>query len=549
MTAAIFYHPEAYTTTDPKLMGRNAAGESFLRGFLTHSKSSQFWIQTENPTHSNLFSETARHYGRSEDIRTITKQTLGDLSQIGSIYYPSPNIGHYAYQRSAYGNTAWSLCGITHTTSSAKAMDAIASIPIAPLNQWDALICTSTSVKNNVKHILSAQIEYLKDRLGITRLVLPQLPVIPLGIHTKDFNFSEKKKSIARSNLGIDKNTVVILFMGRLSFHAKAHPLAMYQSLERASKHTDKKIILIECGWHANDHIKNSYIEAASLVCPSIKVLHLDGRDEITRKMAWAAADIFCSLSDNIQETFGITPIEAMASGLPVVVSDWDGYKETVRDQIDGFRIPTLMPQGGLGKDLALRHALELDSYDLYCGYTSSLISIDIPSTTQAFITLFQSPEIRIQMGKSGRERAEKFFDWSVIIPQYEKLWEELGKIRKTHSIENKPLKHPWPARLDPFYAFENYPTKVLTKNTVLALVHNNLDDSINHILTLKKLSMVNFSDVIQPTDKEIKILLTALAEKPIPIEKIIEKFKINRKLFIFRSLNWLLKLGVLKII
>jgi len=31
MTAAIYYHPEAYTTSGPKLMGRNAAGESFLR--------------------------------------------------------------------------------------------------------------------------------------------------------------------------------------------------------------------------------------------------------------------------------------------------------------------------------------------------------------------------------------------------------------------------------------------------------------------------------------------------------------------------------------
>ena len=31
MTAAIYYHPEAYTTSGPKLMGRNAAGESFSR--------------------------------------------------------------------------------------------------------------------------------------------------------------------------------------------------------------------------------------------------------------------------------------------------------------------------------------------------------------------------------------------------------------------------------------------------------------------------------------------------------------------------------------
>ena len=36
MSACIYYHPEAYTTSGPKLMGRNAAGESFLRGFVSH---------------------------------------------------------------------------------------------------------------------------------------------------------------------------------------------------------------------------------------------------------------------------------------------------------------------------------------------------------------------------------------------------------------------------------------------------------------------------------------------------------------------------------
>ena len=30
--------------------------------------------------------------------------------------------------------------------------------------------------------------------------------------------------------------SIVVLFLGRLSFHAKAHPLAMYQALERASR-------------------------------------------------------------------------------------------------------------------------------------------------------------------------------------------------------------------------------------------------------------------------------------------------------------------------
>ncbi len=55
----------------------------------------------------------------------------------------------------------------------------------------------------------------------------------------------------------------------------------------------------------------------------------------------YGAADVFLSLSDNIQETFGLTVVEALAAGLPVVASDWDGYKALVRDGISGYLVPT----------------------------------------------------------------------------------------------------------------------------------------------------------------------------------------------------------------
>ena len=193
-----------------------------------------------------------------------------------------------------------------------------------------------------------------------------------------------------------------MLFVGRLTFHAKAHPLAMYQALEKAAQVTGKRVTLIECGWPPNEHIEKAYADAARLACPSVRVVTLDGLEAAARQTAWAGADVFCSLADNIQETFGITPIEAMAAGLPVVVSDWDGYKDTVRDGVDGFRIPTVAPPAGLGGDLALRHALEIDNYDRYCGYVCSLVAVDVQATAQAFARLFQSPRLRNADG-SGR--------------------------------------------------------------------------------------------------------------------------------------------------
>ena len=42
-----------------------------------------------------------------------------------------------------------------------------------------------------------------------------------------------------------------------------------------------------------------------------------------------------------MQESFGLTPIEAMAAGLPRVISDWDGYRDSVNDGEDGFLIRT----------------------------------------------------------------------------------------------------------------------------------------------------------------------------------------------------------------
>jgi len=557
MNSVIYYHPEAYTTSGPKLMGRNAAGESFLRGFLNYSNATAFWAQVQKPEHGQHFAAQVKAQGRTELVHAVSPHNLGALSQAGLVYHPGPGIGQHAFHRSvaAGSHAAWSLCGITHTTSSAGAMDAISELITAPVQAWDAVICTSKAVKDNVSKLLQAQVNMLQERLGISKLVLPMLPVIPLGIHTQDFMFTDAQKKAARLTLKANDNTLVVLFMGRLSFHAKAHPLAMYQALQIAAqivKVSGKYIKLIECGWHANEFIEKAYRDAALHACPDVEVITLDGRKAKDRETAWASADVFCSLSDNIQETFGIVPIEAMASGLPVVVSDWDGYKDTVRHEVDGFRIRTTMPEAGLATDMALRHALEIDTYDMYCGHTCSLVSVDIDQAAQAFVKLFESSSLRQTMGAAGRLRAQEVYDWRVIIAQYEALWAEQQSAR-TAALENTatpPVKltHPWPARMDPFYAFASYPTQALTANTVLCLADASVEAATARIQTYQGMAMVSFAKWVMPNDAEIVAVLKQASSGPQSAQNLVVQINEARKPFVFRTLVWFLKLGVLKV-
>jgi hypothetical protein len=322
----------------------------------------------------------------------------------------------------------------------------------------------------------------------------------------------------------------------------------MYQALEKAARATGKSVVLVECGWHANEFIEKAYADAAKLACPSVRVVTLDGRNPENRQTAWAGADLFCSLSDNIQETFGIVPIEAMAAGLPVVVSDWDGYKDTVREGVDGFRIPTLMPGVGLGTDLALRHALEIDTYDMYCGHACSLVAVDVDATAEAFTHLFASPELRKQMGEAGRQRAREVYDWATIIPQYEALWAQLGKIRRAKAPGLKPLQHPWPARMDPFHAFGSYSTAILSAQTVLGLVDVDAPTAAMRVDQYRQLAMVNFAKVMLPSEAEVQLVLNTAASGATPALELVQGIATERQAFVFRSLVWLVKQGILKV-
>jgi hypothetical protein len=219
------------------------------------------------------------------------------------------------------------------------------------------------------------------------------------------------------------------------------------------------------------------------------------------RQHIWQTADVFLSLSDNLQETFGLTPIEAMAAELPVVVSDWDGYRDTVRDGLDGFRVATSMPAAGFGGDLARSFCAQTLSYDAYCGVSCHSVAVDVAQTARVLEDLALHPELRSRLGRNGRRRALDTYEWAVVISQYRQLLAELAERRSAARQEaEQPLftrseaappqaparatpddasippeaaapAVPAPLRADPYAIFASYPSRSLQPGTRLRLV------------------------------------------------------------------------------
>jgi glycosyltransferase involved in cell wall biosynthesis len=395
--------------------------------------------------------------------------------------------------------------GVTFTLSSNGAMDQVADLVLPPYKPWDAMICISQAALDFTTRLHEEMKSWWSAQTGATRFNTPQLPVIALGVHCPAFTPKAELRDTARTALKLQADEVAFLFSGRLSFHAKANPAPMYQALEQAAQHAS--VVCIEAGVFPNEAIRAGFLAAQKALAPSVRFIWVDGQNDLRYRQAWQAADAFVSLSDNIQETFGLTPVEAMAAGLPVVVSDWNGYKETVRDGIDGFRVPTILPPTGVGADLAMRHALGLDNYDFYIGRASLATVIEPTALAQACIALASQPELRARMGAAGLARATQDFDWPVILKRYALLADELNKMRLDAGPQ---ASEPWVQRADPFARFGHFSTHTLAGNSMVLAQPS----AQARLSDLRSLAMANYAFEGTLLPPETIVALLSLLEK-----------------------------------
>ena len=558
---ALRYHPDGFRIDSKAVMGRQSAGAGFVGGFIEHGGTDRLVALTGSPQHfedfrslAGVLDSSGRPLVRAHPLDRRT------LRSVGTVFLPGPGLEREAWNRRFGSERDYSLCGVTHTVATARVASALGRYLIAPTQPWDALVCTSTAVRDAVERILGRHIDDLERRGGGRFRCPVRLPVIPLGVDCDAYGSGNGRdvpgvgvgdRRELRDRFGIAADDVVVLFVGRLSFHGKAHPTPMFMAVERAARRVQgRSLHLLLAGQFRNPGIEKAFREGAARFCGAAGVHFLDGSEGPQGPAilsAMRAADIFLSLSDNIQETFGLTPIEAMAAGLPCVVSDWNGYRDTVVDGETGFRIPTATAPPGAGMDLADRYGAGLDSYDRMIGITSLATAVDVDTCAGALARLASDRELRARQGAAGRARARRLYDWRAVVAAYQDLWTELAERRRTdtgvalrdHATQSAKADFP-----DPFSIYRGYPTVLLGPGTVVAAKG---DDAAAALKRLREGELHMFAPHAFLPEADVDALMSRLAASgPVRAAEIAVDHPGNGRRLV-RTLLWLKKFDLVE--
>ena len=548
MTVCIQYSRPISGQENREVFGLDVAVNNLVSAYLRHGTQETFICSpTDIPSfdHFKVMAEAAGHDPQTKCIGLDPRQPRNNLTNIGCVFRPDPLTANIVWQRQQVSGAGYATCGLVHTMSGERIANAVYQLLMAPSDSTDALICPSASIRDAVRNLWQLQSEYINHRTG-GKLHSPlQTPVIPLGVNTGRFEqlTLPDKRASQRRALNATDDEIIVLFLGRLSFATKAHPLPLWLAVERAAQRTNKKIRMVMLGYFKPSDMEPHFRNLAADIFKSANIDFIMNDDARFPDGLWAGADIFASLSDNIQESFGLTPIEAMASGLPAVISDWDGYRGSVRDGVDGFLIPTLMPPTSSGLAIAEAYMNE-QNYGVSLSGTAQSTAIDIERCSEAILQLVDNPALRQTMGQSGKAHARAVYDWRHIIKAYENLWADLAAQRRT-TARTMSIPANWQAanlsHPNPLAMFDSFPTRkfnlaekiriVMEKETISMILKHEMNYFVPELLIPKE----TMAELVEAIRK---------AGEPAVVD-ILATFPITQNERLLRCIGWMLKHGV----
>ena len=330
---------------------------------------------------------TATWPGEPDDPAGVTVHRLSPLARVGN----APVLPSLARLR------AFDLVHLHYPYYSGAELVALSRLPYVVTYHQDVAFCGplgwATRVHGRVlgRHILESaarlcptSLDYLRHSVfaGLIERMGPRVSELPNGVDTTRFCPGPTDVA-ARRRWDIPDDALAVLFVGAMD---RPHYFKGVPALLDALARVENLFGLFVGG----GELVPEYRSRAAACGVADRVRFTGSVPSTDLPDVYRAADLLVLPSVTRGEAFGMVLLESMASGRPVVASDWPGVRTLVSHGDDGL----LVPAG------------------------------DVAALAAAIQRLAAMPrEARLAMGAAGRRKVEACYDWDRIGDRLEALY------------------------------------------------------------------------------------------------------------------------------
>ena len=302
-----------------------------------------------------------KHFLNSVQIKNTIKKLEPDIIHIHSFDYIHPFFLALQFFKNIPANIVISTWGTDVVPNEGE------------LSAWDKLskrLLLSRAAK------ITATSQFLASRTAGLTDKNRHIHVIPFGVDCQMFQPVTNDINRPLSNI-------------RISFIKHLRPKYGPDYLIKAmalilAEHKDVELVMVGAG-----EMKNDLIQLAKSLNIADQISLIGPIPHQRVSLLLSQTDIFVMPSIFHNETFGVAAVEAQAMGIPVVATNVGGVPEAVVHGVTGILVEPKSEQ----------------------------------QLADAILTLIENPELRMQMGKAGRQHVLDKYDWNVNVTAMEKLY------------------------------------------------------------------------------------------------------------------------------
>jgi D-inositol-3-phosphate glycosyltransferase len=234
-----------------------------------------------------------------------------------------------------------------------------------------------------------------QDRLDMERHYgahRERIEIVPCGFDPQEL---WPARDVARHKLGLDPDDFILLQLGRMVPRKGVDNVIESLAVLR-DRFGILATLLVVGGHPVTDASEMARLQALTFSLDlQDQVLFTGQQPRSELAYYYSAADVF--VTTPWYEPFGITPLEAMACGTPVIGAAVGGIKTTVQEGVTGYLVPPRNPEA-LADRLALLH---------------------------------NDPEHAQRLGREGWRRAHKLYTWHSVAERVAVIYEKVAAMRE----------------------------------------------------------------------------------------------------------------------